>query len=606
MSQTTHRSQRSHQGPGWTKAPPSSQCHGWGGSERLQSCGPKCLVRRLPLPTAALLLTLLLQVHIGAENTAIVGFSELGRSEYPGSQFRVVGEILLDEDEGLPYAPVLDTASGHVLFGLSGTPPRVAKFSYGNGGNPPRRLATLELEELQWAFGFHSTYDPETSIAYYAPVNPRSVVAAIASGDGEGPPKLLGVWTAENEGLQLGALFFDGVRGYLYYLANSITGTGQALMKLQPGNHRTLPAQASKLSLQPEGKQWNLLGVASDAGYLYLWAEDRYGHHDRDDSVVVVKIALPEGYDPPVQVASLTLPEPGLRLRHQHLYPSGRHMWLLAEIPESKGEAMILKLALGDGDEDMEVVDSTVWDAGSEYLGLGLFGFVVHPGRTLYLSSGGSETLVRVYKFNLPGDNAPPVLMETVVISEPGFQPTSALSDPEGRYALFGITSRTKYLDTDIEGRIVKVELGNPLPPGIRGNAVQITDKATVTSMAFHSHAAVGQLRFAIYDNEGPRNLLWCSGPLENTSAEETLSVAISEGSPSELTLEPGDYWLTWQSDTREPVASHTPGSHGDGFFLAQPFGEEPEAIRRRDMFPTADRWTLYIIHEPVAPDGVD
>ena len=136
----------------------------------------------------------------------------------------------------------------------------------------------------------------------------------------------------------------------------------------------------------------------------------------------------------------------------------------------------------------------------------------------------------------------------------------------------------------------------------IKGTKLSLAEPAAVSNVCFYSHAASGNLRLALYDNAAPKQLLWQSAPLINTAASNWITVPISAGLPSTLTVSPGIYWLTWQTDTTVDVPSYTPGTNGAGFTFAQPFGSFPATLT--DETNSSDRWSLYLTYTvpPVRP----
>lgn len=81
-------------------------------------------------------------------------------------------------------------------------------------------------------------------------------------------------------------------------------------------------------------------------------------------------------------------------------------------------------------------------------------------------------------------------------------------------------------------------------------------------SMNFFSHASAGNLWFAIQRDNAPGSwpsveTVWSTGPISNTGGELTVQV-LSQGTA--LYLAPGEYWLTWATDSSMDV----PGFAGE------------------------------------------
>jgi hypothetical protein len=135
----------------------------------------------------------------------------------------------------------------------------------------------------------------------------------------------------------------------------------------------------------------------------------------------------------------------------------------------------------------------------------------------------------------------------------------------------------------------------------IKGTKITLANPASVSNVWFYSHAAEGDLRLGIYDDNSPKNLLWQSGSISNTAADGWIAAPISAGTPGGLVLAPGAYWLAWQVDTTYDVPSYAPGASGDGFFVGQTFGTFPDTIASTQN--SSETWSIYLDYAlPVAP----
>ncbi|MBI5154797.1 hypothetical protein HZA57_06130, partial [Candidatus Poribacteria bacterium] len=103
----------------------------------------------------------------------------------------------------------------------------------------------------------------------------------------------------------------------------------------------------------------------------------------------------------------------------------------------------------------------------------------------------------------------------------------------------------------------------------------------------------------AIYDNADPMNLLWESGSVPNTGANAEVVVPILAGTPAQLRLVPGTYWLAWQTDSPASIGSYTPGEYGEGFNFIMPYGPCPAQLAQGDVEPTSELWTQYLTFPP-------
>lgn len=145
------------------------------------------------------------------------------------------------------------------------------------------------------------------------------------------------------------------------------------------------------------------------------------------------------------------------------------------------------------------------------------------------------------------------------------------------------------------------VALADGLDDLIHGTRLELTDYARLSQMKFYSHQADGNLRLSLYDDSPARRLLWSSGTIANSVAAGEITVPIASGSPSEVVLAPGTYWLAWQTDSSASIASHTTGAPGDGFQFVHEFGVEPATISVGDTNSNSSRWTQYVEYD-IAP----
>jgi hypothetical protein len=136
----------------------------------------------------------------------------------------------------------------------------------------------------------------------------------------------------------------------------------------------------------------------------------------------------------------------------------------------------------------------------------------------------------------------------------------------------------------------------------IKGAKMTLADLASVSDVRFFSHASVGNVRLAIYDDSAPKNLLWQSVSTTNTTANGWIIIPTTSGLPSTLTLAFGSYWLAWQVDSTFDVPSYTAGTNGDGFVFNQPFGNFPVSLDVPSTNLTGEKWSMYVTYNPVQP----
>jgi hypothetical protein len=124
-----------------------------------------------------------------------------------------------------------------------------------------------------------------------------------------------------------------------------------------------------------------------------------------------------------------------------------------------------------------------------------------------------------------------------------------------------------------------------------------------VTSMSFYS-SATGGFRLAIYNGtSAPSDLLWQSGA--ETASVGWNNVTIASGSPTNMTLYPGTYWLVYQWDSANAGPNYISGSSGTGNTMTLTYGEFPATWT--DGVSTANEWSIFATYDiiDVIPEGL-
>ena len=155
---------------------------------------------------------------------------------------------------------------------------------------------------------------------------------------------------------------------------------------------------------------------------------------------------------------------------------------------------------------------------------------------------------------------------------------------------------------TNMAGKVIKVALSHK--NAVHANRFIMAELGTLNDVRFFSHAAQGNLRLAIYDDASTKTLLWQSASTSNTAANAWLNIPAESGTPRSLVLQPGRYWLAWQTDVTTTVASYTAGAANCGFIMDQPFGNFPAAIANDSVTSTSDLWSEYLTYYDPANSG--
>lgn len=155
---------------------------------------------------------------------------------------------------------------------------------------------------------------------------------------------------------------------------------------------------------------------------------------------------------------------------------------------------------------------------------------------------------------------------------------------------------------TEMNPYIVKIGLTNQRGV-VQGSMATTPMVSECESISFFSHNADGLVRLAIYAEGDGGNLpylVWQTTELTNTVTNDWLTVPIAEGTPSELTIQPGAYWLCWQADSREAVGSYSEVTEQVGIQWGQEFGAfAPRPVKEQY---TTELWSIYVTYEGVEP----
>jgi hypothetical protein len=135
----------------------------------------------------------------------------------------------------------------------------------------------------------------------------------------------------------------------------------------------------------------------------------------------------------------------------------------------------------------------------------------------------------------------------------------------------------------------------------VKATRFTMPEQGLVTSVHFYSHEATGTVRLAIYEDTTPNTLLWQSGEISNSATNDFVTALISSGTPSSLQLNVTTYWLAWQINAVDNVASYTEGTSGQGFYAVQPYGAFPATIDTDSRMTTNEAWTEYITYDAIS-----
>jgi len=498
--------------------------------------------------------------------------STLGDGATPPAR---IGKEELHGSEGGFEVTLVDSAAGYGYVGTTVEPARVIKFSLGSGDAAPTRLGATSLESGADSVAC-GVIDTAGGHAYFGIDSSPGGVVKVALGEGDDLPVRIGAATFEpGENLPVSAVM-DAEDGYAYF------------------GMSTNPARVAKVALGGEGEAPSRVGgvqltglsgatsavVDSDAGYAYFgtWSS----------TALIAKVALGEGDAPPVFLGAISLENGESWLQAAAIDPEGGHAYFGTGLGSP---ARIVKIALGAGDALPTRVGALVMESTATHLGT----MAIDPaGENLYLGFGTSTSAYSPAAYTIARvgtgiGSLPPFRRGTGTLIHGGC--ISSAMDASGGHVYFGTYPES--------GGLTKVAFGKGRSAALNLTSVELEDIAQIRDVRFHSHAAEGNLRLAIFDDERPRRLLWESGSVANTTADGEVFVPISDGFPPLLALEPETYWLAWQTDTSAAVGSLTPAADSsDGMIYPHPFGPAPSELLQSNVAYAPETWTIYLTYD--------
>jgi hypothetical protein len=196
-----------------------------------------------------------------------------------------------------------------------------------------------------------------------------------------------------------------------------------------------------------------------------------------------------------------------------------------------------------------------------------------------YLVNSGNNS--KIVKVKFAADNRPQIIDYFNLPDKKGPMASMLLDNAYGNI----------YLGTADYNYIYKIAYAS-LKGKIRAFKINIPeDNFTVDHFEFYSHQASGNLKLALYDID--KNLIWQSSTIKNTAHNDWLKINIKPRARKYLrSLKTGDYWLAWQTDSIESIASYSPGVYGDGFELDYKFGLFPQKISKEKLNDAI--WSIY------------
>lgn len=531
--------------------------------------------------------------EVGEDNPVSVagvvgGTAFFGTNTSPGQVVRVAfgtggaapsrldSTVLLRGENGLQSA-VIDPERGYAWFGTTPAffPAQVVKVSLGGAGKPPRRVSSVALnpgeERLTCAI-----IDPGAGYAWFGTDTSPGRVVKVALGEGDGPPQRIGAVTLNADEHNLRSAVIDPANGYGYF-GTAVNPPGK-VVKVALGAGNAPPVRIGATT--PQADEWDFqCAVIDPVKGFALFGTGLY-FFDMFSPARVVKVGLGAGSSPPQRVAGIPLGSSEDILLSAIYDPATGYAWFGQGHTVS---ASIIKIDMEDGNaaprqvgsglllNDESPLAAAVIDPESGY---GLFGAGSFPAKAIKVALGDGEALpLRTGSTGAEGVHC-------------------AVIDPGSGVAFFG--------SANAPGNVIKISYSQK--GYIKATRILLTEEAVVQSLHFYSHSASGDLRLAVYSEDGgERNLLWQSPMVANSAEDGWLTVPVSSGAPPGLNLAPGTYWLAHQTNSAADVAGYVAGATGDGFLVPSSFAAFPAVIPGISATLTSETWSEYLSYDPVS-----
>lgn len=526
------------------------------------------------------------------------GITTAGTTSYPyGGLQRIGSYVFTDTSVHSLYSSVIDATNGYGYWGTNGGAPAVVvKVALGSADTAPTEVAKLTLSSSGHINAM--VIDPANGYAYIGTSANPGEIYKISLGAGTTAPSIVATLTLNSGegGINGGAI--DTVAGYAYFITNA------GLVKVALGSGATAPTRIGTAPTY-SGNLGRMVRIDAPNGYVYVASLpfasptgtiDKFSTDGAGSPSCLGYTVLPQsiigGFD--VDTTS------GYGYLATYFAST-----IICSIENDTTPCVIMKVSLGGststtvnyiGGTNVPEMHFTniVTDPVSGYIMLG--NDVTYPASNIIkVGEGAGNALptevgsiqLTVGQSTLSVDTCPAPI-GTPLNGEVFIQ--SGVIDSNNGYTYWGTDTQP--------GQIIKVRYSEK--GVIKGTQIILNQTSVVSTMNFYSQTASGDINLAVYDNSSPNNLLWQSGSMVNTTATNWISVPISSGSPSTLTLPAGTYWLAWQTDSNSDVPSYTAGTSGEGFYFAQSYGDFPDALSSPTL--TSETWSEYITYTTTVP----
>lgn len=489
---------------------------------------------------------------------AVAGYNAPCTNDYPTGMMQVVNRYTTpDPDLEMMACGVADPSKGYVYFGTGDLVTKVLKLRISD----MTCVAELPFEDDEYGI-YSAVIDTANGYAYF-PLMMHGVLQApgavvkVRLSDFTRVKQL--VMKDVNETL-FACGVIDTVRGFAYF-----------------GTHAS-PAKIVKVRLSDFTRA---AAMTLPESYLFTACIDAYGGYayfgTRTDPGKIVKIRLSDF----TRVGSITLNAGERRVISSVIDPAGGYAYFGLETSPGK----IVKVRLHDFkraatltlNDDESGLEAAEIDTQNGYVYFG----------TNCTSERGNAGVVKIrlsdftragtLKFN-PGERG---LISSAIDTSRGYLFFGNLKDPVG---------------------VLKVNLS--FKNTIFANLVRMPCKGKVSDIRFYSHVAGGNVRLGIYDASRPNKLVWQSASTKIEKAGAWVTIPISKGTPTKLTLDVASYRLAWQIDSTAKVPSGAFGldvPDDTGFVIDNTYGSFPSIIPDlKGRIYSTTIWSEYITYTPI------
>ena len=258
-----------------------------------------------------------------------------------------VGSVLVDKDWNVGVG-VFDAVQGVACFQVG---PRFIKFRLGKGDELPVMVSQTEFPKDVGVVDFNSVvFDPVTHYAYFG--CDIAEIYKIAIGDGDAPPRFVGMLKLPLDEFGLRGALIDTTNGFAWF-----TSQNGRLVKIALGVGDSPPTRIGALNFGSKFQYTELTFGPDNLGYAYLGSGSGGKAGDPDCCTGgLLKIALGTGDELPRIVSVMPLAD-SVSIDGGFVDPENRT--LLLGVTEAGAGCKLMKLHLSEGDAPPTVIGET-------------------------------------------------------------------------------------------------------------------------------------------------------------------------------------------------------------------------------------------------------